>query len=260
MSAKKANEIKAIDRQFMRELVRTRQDIQSLRIRTNNRVKNRETVATDDYIMEQIDDAMDFTENEKTISKQIETCVRSTALWNGYLADVKGVGAQIAAVIISEIDIEKATTVSKLWQYAGLNPNMVPGQKLNKDGKRVVTTTMVRGDRPTAGFVLPYNKFLKAFLLQNLADCFIRSNSPYRKFYDDYKNRLEHSKKKCANTERIWAEESAAHRDRAARRYMVKMFLIDLHKAWRTIEGLPVRDSYQKEYLGHEHNSGRVEK
>jgi len=50
-----------------------------------------------------------------------------------------------------------------------------------------------------------------------------------------------------------WQEVSPKHRDRAAMRYTVKMFLKDLYPVWREIEGLPVRVSYQEEYLGHKH-------
>jgi hypothetical protein len=61
----------------------------------------------------------------------------------------------------------------------------------------------------------------------------------------NYKNRL-------ANEEG-WKDESDGHRDHAAKRYMVKMFLKDLYVAWRTMEGLPVRVPYQEEYLNHVH-------
>jgi len=50
-------------------------------------------------------------------------------------------------------------------------------------------------------------------------------------------------------------EESPGHRDRYARRVMIKAFLRDMYVAWRTLEGLPVRPPYQQEYLGHEHSA-----
>lgn len=45
-----------------------------------------------------------------------------------------------------------------------------------------------------------------------------------------------------------------AHRDVAARRYMVKMLLLDMWKAWRALEGLPIRPSYAEEKLGLVHH------
>ena len=37
-------------------------------------------------------------------------------------------------------------------------------------------------------------------------------------------------------------------------RYMVKMFLADLYKEWRKIEGLPVEPSYHEKKHGHVHS------
>ena len=84
-----------------------------------------------------------------------------------------------------------------------------------------------------------------------LADCFIKCNSQYKVYYDNYKTRLSNSEAFVNGTERKWKEESKAHIDRASRRYMIKMFLQDLYGVWRSLEGLEVREPYQKEYLGH---------
>lgn len=46
---------------------------------------------------------------------------------------------------------------------------------------------------------------------------------------------------------------SQAHRDQAAKRYMVKMFLLELWKKWRELEGLPVVPSYAEAALGRVH-------
>ena len=58
---------------------------------------------------------------------------------------------------------------------------------------------------------------------------------------------------KIEGGEKSWKDETKGHRDNAARRYMIKMFLKDLYVVWRTVEGLPVRAPYQEEYLGHKH-------
>src|SRR5215471_13088108 len=52
-----------------------------------------------------------------------------------------------------------------------------------------------------------------------------------------------------------WSEASKAHRDRAARRKMIKAFLQDLYVAWRELEHLPVREPYVQEYLGRKHEA-----
>jgi len=167
----------------------------------------------------------------KTLAKEIH----KHPLWIHFLADVKGVGESIAAVIISEFDINKAPTVSNLWSFAGLAP-----------GK----------DRKEKGKKCPYNQFLRSKLCGVLGSSFLKCNSPYREYYDNMKNRLESKdwgmlSKNPTDKKRP----KAGHQHKAATRYMIKMFLKDLYVAWRTLEGLPVREPYQVEYLNKRHAS-----
>lgn len=191
------------------------------------------------------------------IEKEVEKLVKQTRLWNEYLVNVKGVGIMMAAVILSEIDIYKATTVSKIWQFAGMNPGLVFGKQWKKvKGERILvtTTTLVRGDKRTEGFVRPYNEFLKSKMLGVLGSSFLKSQSIYSEFYYNMRQRLESKNWGMdAKNPSDKNHPKANHQHKAANRYMVKMFLKDLYVAWRTIEGLPVRVPYQEEYLGHVH-------
>jgi hypothetical protein len=47
----------------------------------------------------------------------------------------------------------------------------------------------------------------------------------------------------------------AAHRNNAAKRYMIKIFLRELWWHWRTLEGLPTPPDYAEQYLGMKHGS-----
>lgn len=174
-------------------------------------------------------------------------------LWKNFLCDVKGCGEALAAVIISEFDINKAPTVSNLWSFAGLNPGMVKGAK--KKGKELVKVdALVRGDRKTTGYLCPFNQFLRAKLCGVLGSSFLKCNSPYREFYDNMKNRLYSSDWGMASKNPADKDKpKAGHQHKAANRYMIKMFLKDLYVSWRTIEALPVREPYQEQYLGHKH-------
>jgi hypothetical protein len=208
-------------------------------------------------------------QQEKVIEKHLNKMLKDFPIYTNWLKGIKGVGPVIAARIISNYDIHKAETVSKLWQYTGLNPGYVRGKKVvkkpeatksgheiikeykNKKGEQeciVLTDEMIRGDKLTPGFVAPFNKNMRTAMCGILADSFIKSQSYYAlEFYYPYKARLEQ--------EEGWKDEKPGHRDRAAKRYMIKMFLKDLYAAWREIEGLPVREPYQEEYL--QHNSSR---
>ena len=93
-----------------------------------------------------------------------------------------------------------------------------------------------------------------------LADGFIKAQAPYAlDYYYPYKERLEQSEKKVKHRSggkvelMAWKDVSKGHRDMAAKRYMIKMFLKDLYAVWRGLEGLDVREPYQEQYLGHKH-------
>lgn len=89
-----------------------------------------------------------------------------------------------------------------------------------------------------------------------MADGFIKCQNMYAlNFYYPYKARLAQEENTVLHCGKMvaWKDVSDGHRDRSAKRYMIKMFLKDLYVAWRMIEGLPVRPSYQEEYLGHIH-------
>ena len=171
---------------------------------------------------------------ELATGKMLAKEVHQHPLWEAFLSMVKGVGEGVAAVIISEFDINKAPTVSNLWSFAGLAP-----------GK----------DRKVKGQKCPYNQFLRAKLCGVLGSSFLKCGSPYREYYDNMKHRLESqdwgTKSKNPTDKK---RPKAGHQHKAANRYMIKMFLRDLYIAWRTLEGLDVRPPYQEEYLGKKHN------
>jgi hypothetical protein len=206
-------------------------------------------------------------------------------LWNGFLKDVKGCGELMAAVILSEYDIEKATTVSKMWAFTGLSPGMTKGRKWNTNRTKIITTdTMIRQDKKTKGFLCPYNQELRTKMIGVLGGGFIKAKSSYSEIYynlhvpEKYRKdktamekrpelagrygRLDLSEdivaevKKGGKVEMIpWKDTTDSHRNRAAVRKMVQVFMLDLYIAWRTLLGLPVRKPYAEEYLNRKHTA-----
>ena len=262
--------MKQEERQKLRALVRTMYDYQDMRLRTAGRLRLKaDDTAQDEENMEEAvfsekdypaiaSVKFDTQAIEKRLAKEIEKEVKALPIWKAFFDGVKGCGPLMAAACLAEFDIERATTVSKMWQFSGLNPGMVRGKKRKqgkgKDFEIIVTDEMVRGDRRTPGFVSPFNGWLRTKLVGVLASCMIKAQSSYAlDFYYPYKARLEQSEVKASSGEKSWSEESKGHRDNAAKRYMIKMFVKDLYVAWRTIEGLEVRKPYQEEYLGHIH-------
>jgi hypothetical protein len=259
-----------MDRSAVRMLVRAREDFQAMRKRMDNRIgrkadgesqdiEEREFAVEDIVMFSEVADAA--RDQEKAIEKKLKSVLKRFPIYNDFLLNVKGVGTIAAGWIIGEYDIHKATTVSKLWQYTGVNGAMIPGKKRveNKDGSYsyVLTGEMVRGDKLTPGHVAPFNKRLRTALVGVLADGFIKAKSEYAmNYYYPYKARLEQESNEVLHIGKqvAWKDVSKGHRDRAAKRYMIKMFLKDLYAEWRKMEGLEVRVPYQEEYLGHVHN------
>jgi hypothetical protein len=163
-------------------------------------------------------------------------------IWTQYLSKQKGIGRAMAGVIISELDPAKAERPSDFWAYAGLD--VAPdGRGRSKRKEHLIERTYrdAKGKEQTR-LSVTYNPFLKTKLIGVLGPSFLRSRSPWREVYDGYKHRLEHR----PDT----AEWTPGHRHAAAIRYMVKMFLLNLHLRWRELEGLPVSNSYAEARLG----------
>jgi hypothetical protein len=256
----------------LRALVKTYYDFQLMRIRIDNRLKRRKDGTTqkisDKVNKEVIVDTTGLNKTaleeiaeqtiiyEQNILKMIQKKVREEPLWEVFFKGVKGCGELMSAVCMSEFDVYKANTVSKFYAFAGISPGQTFGKKWNKDKTEIVITdVLVRQDKKTPGFLCPYNQWLRSKLIGVLAGSFLKCNSPYRKYYDDRRHRLEQME---------WGEKSknpskkdnprAGHQNNAAKRYMIKMFLLDLYVAWRTLEGLEIRPPYEEEYLGKKHS------
>lgn len=273
--ARPKKEIKRIqgdERMFYRKqlqiLLNSMYDLQKLRISLDNRLKickdgsnQKQPTENAMYADDASAETLMLIENkvkevEEMTKKEIKNMVSRFSEWNDFLKGVKGCGEVMAAVLISQIDIEKITNASKLIAYAGINPGMKKGKKKDEDGNVYETDTLVRGDRPTKGFLIPYNKFLKAKLMGVLADSFIKSKSEYAKYYYDTKTRLENSALTVNGKENSkWSEESKLHIHNAAKRKMIYMFLIDVYRNFRLLNDLPVRNLYMEEYLGRVHHA-----
>lgn len=185
---------------------------------------------------------MELEKVERRQFDQLKTVLPDFAIYNKFLYDVVGVGPAMAAVIISEFDIRRARYVSSLWKYAGLDVGPDGrGRSRRKDHlvKRAYTD---KDGNEAERDSITFNPFLKTKLMGVLAGSFLRTKSPYADVYRDYKHRLETDPRK--------AEWTKGHRNEAAKRYAVKIFLRDLYLTWRPLEGLEVHAPYAEGKLG----------
>lgn len=337
-------------RQRIRHAVRFFYDVQQLRIQSGNRAggqaQESEIVLDEDDITFLGKQSEGLKDLEADALKEVNRLIKNVPIYKTWLSKQSGCGPTMSGVILSEVNIHVADTVSKLWSYCGL--------AVMDDGR---TQRRIKGEK--AGF----NPWLKSKMVSVLADCIIKAggaamrkhriaaieehlgenyltSDTYAKLiaekfpdlpeskrtgkkgpvvnnefleavldhhdialpglggwvgiYEDYKHRKTsqivdvcmnckgtgHYTEKAKGVRGGKKEEpektpgktticnncrgtggpapwgtGAAHRNMAAKRYMIKMFLLELWKAWRTLEGLPVGETYAKRYLGMEHGS-----
>ncbi|MHB8843076.1 MAG: TIGR-Tas system RNA-guided endonuclease [Candidatus Aquicultor sp.] len=177
---------------------------------------------------------------EESQFKDIGRTLKSYPVWTSFLDGVRGVGPAMAGVIISEIDISKAMYPSSLHKYAGLdvapNDDGVMAGRSRKSAHLVDVTYTTKDGKEDVRKGITFNPFLKTKLIGVLGSSFIKLGGPYRDIYDGYKNRLQNRPD--------LTEESKGHIHNMAVRYMIKMFLIDLHREWRKLEGYAPTEPY----------------
>lgn len=211
-------------------------EIQKDRIRQSNRVWAKE----EDVAKEVLHDLEVI---EKKITKAMKEKLEKYQIWL-WLQQIKGINITTAAGLVAFVDkigIENIKQVSSLWHYFGVHV---------EDGIAA---------RARRGAAMSYNPDAKTLVLGIIADNFIRQRTPlYREIYDTEKERQLNKIYQPGELAAKWhgykesdVHVSRGHAHNRAKRKMVKVFLSHLWEVWRRMEGLPVREPYAIEYLGH---------
>jgi hypothetical protein len=190
----------------------------------------------------------DLLKVEERLYKEVGYLLEGFEIYNQFLKLVKGCGIAMSAVILSEMDIHKARYPSSLWKYAGIDvAEDGKGRSRRKEHlikKKYINKKGIESERNS----ITFNPWVKTKLLGVLGPSFLKQrNEPYSEIYYQYKHRLEHHA--------IYKDVSKGHRHNMAIRYMIKRFLVDLHIAWREVEGLPPTDEYATAKLGIMHKA-----
>jgi len=168
----------------------------------------------------------------KDLIKQIEKIVKEEDLWKKFLKNVIGVGPVIAAVLMTEFDLEKGPKPSSFIKYAGLD--VVDGEARSKKKEHLIEVEYVdKNGKKKIKKSITFNDFLRSKLLGVLASSFLkagaRSDCKYEKIYRRYREWLE--------TDPRHKDKSKGHKNNMAKRYAVKIFVEDLHQGWMKVEG-----------------------
>jgi hypothetical protein len=201
----------------------------------------------------------DLLDGEERAVATITVLLRAFPIWTQFLEGVRGCGPLMSACIISELDPHKARYPSSFWKYCGLDTGP-DGKGRSRRAEHLVTrpyTTKDGEEKERQG--ITFNPFIRTKLVGVLAGSFLRSASPYRVKYDDYKHRLESRPEYGLVAEAAKVEGATkGHRHAMAQRYMVKEFLADLWRFWRELEGLPVVPRYNEAKLSLVHGQERL--
>ena len=196
-------------------------------------------------------------EQELACFKIVEGMLKDIPIWTEFLEKVPGCGVRMAACILADLDPYKAPNASSFWSYTGndvwIDPVTGLGEGRSRKKRHCVMVEYVKGKKHQKAGETPktdwrlsvtYNTGLKTKLNGVLSGCLLRAKgeSIYKNAYYGYKNRLQH-RPDCA-------DKTAGHIDAMAKRYMVKIFLLELWKEWRTLLGLPTPDPYAVAKLG----------
>ncbi|RLI41853.1 hypothetical protein DRO69_11085 [Candidatus Bathyarchaeota archaeon] len=235
-------------RELIRTLVEIYYDVQDVRIRTFNRLRQfGEVRGVNPYHLKRL---------ELEIREYIHNEIKDLPIVKNFLSLIRGIGPILAGGLLSYFDVRKADRPSGFWRYAGLH--VVNG----------------RAPRRQRGKKIDWNPKIKDLCLWKLGRSFLMFHTPfYSEIYEKareietakLRNPIENPKNcplydECLQRRKRRAERLGKqvkkpacklHIHYRALRKMVKRFLVDLWVVWRKIEGLPVTKPYAIEKLKH---------
>lgn len=189
----------------------------------------------------------DMLRSEREHELLIEKALLDIPVIKHILIKVKGCGPFLAGYIACRLDPYAAPRPSSFWKYCGLDvvidengrgvarsarkEHQIKREYINKKGEQAIKDA------------LTYNPRVRSKLIKVLGDCLIKAGDKYHAIFKGYYNRKMSG----------WDPEDSQRKGHAynmAVRYMVKMFLLDIWKEWRALEGLEVVPSYAEAKLG----------
>ena len=202
--------------------------------------------------------------------RQMTATLEVIPIYQAFLKAERGIGPAMAAVLITYFDPAKARHVSSFWKYAGLDVAPDGAARSRRKEHLIEREYTDRNGAQATRLSTTYNPWLRMKLLGGLAPSFLRSASPRRELYDNYRHRITTDPHRHKVSVAEWKRAFHAGEEvsnlwppgrihKAALRYMVKIFLVDLWRIWREIEGLPVTPTYNEARRGYAHGSEAAE-
>lgn len=209
---------------------------------------------------------------EELLNKNLGDALDGHPLWEIVKNDkefYKGIGPKTIGILIAYLDIRKATYVTNLYKYIGLDvvvgeDGVARGRSRRKEHLVMRTTTDQDGNE-TSHMGLSFNPAVKTMLVGVTIGSIIRAGAPssrngnvpshWYKVYTDYKHRITCREQATAAADPDYVPRTPGHLENMTRRYVIKKVLEALHKAWREYEQLPVYFSYAEGILRLKHHT-----
>lgn len=194
-------------------------------------------------------------EEEDTFA-DIEIMMKSHPMWP-FFESVRGVGAAMAAVLISQIDMDRTPNLGNLYAYCGLDtvvtPVVVDGvetlvgvARSRKAGHMVEREYVDKKGKVATRLSVTYNVFLHDKLLGVCAECLVKGSGYFKtEVYNNYKFRLLNSPDRMNLTD--------GHIEAMARRYMIKIFMMYFYEEYCRVLGRELPPLYHEKKLGLKH-------
>jgi hypothetical protein len=211
-----------------------------------------------------VDQFLALEREEKKQFRNLEYILADIPIYTQWLIDQRGVGPAMAGVLLSRLDPTKARHVSGFWKYSGLDVASDGRGRSRREEHLVEREYKDKKGQTKTRRGVTFDPWLKTKLMGVMAASFLRSNSPWREHYNNYKHRIstdpnrikitvEEWKKRYATGEDVTRLWTPGRIDFASKRYMVKMFIQQLWEEWRRLEGLSVGPTYIERMRGYPH-------
>jgi len=212
-----------------------------------------------------------YADEERELRKAMLSALALHPAWP-WLEQVKGMGATLAAKLLSRLDVTRARSPSSFWAYCGLatvpgieyrcaacgvrvsyptryrvkGPHLRPDTKSSCEGSLTAyrgpeNGVRVAQPRPGVGEKPSYDQYVKK-VCYLIGVSFLRSGSTYADYYREQRERLGRER-------RGW---TAGRIHFSALRKMEKLFLAHLWLVWREAVGLPTTTPYAQAILERE--------
>jgi hypothetical protein len=249
---------------YVKLVVRRMYDAQKLRIQTDQRMDRliRDKIVLKETAEKDFEKALEL---EKEIENEYERIIwreiKDFPIVRDWLIKVKGVGPRISGLLVANLlPISRFPTVAKMWAYCGLHvidgraARRKVGEKANWSQELKITAwkagksfIKLKKGGPYADIYRSYKEYLiNREVVKN-------GNVIWTKKLKDTKWYAVHIPEGMETPEKIKEkpEWTLGRIDNMALRRSVKLFLAHLWQVWRVMEGLPIREPYAIEYLGH---------